>query len=87
MVPPEVLANRDGLSAGLRNRLLHVITGGFERNPVPKTADWQSPNWDDLDAIQAWALERREYLAAVLTAKSPLVGLVARRPSWRAVAV
>lgn len=66
------------------------MIGGFEQEPVVRqTTDWESPDWDDLGAVQVWALERREYLAAVLAARSLSLaaGRVVRRPSWRAVAV
>ena len=30
--------------------------------------DWNGIDWDDLDAVQVWVLERRAYLDTVLAA-------------------
>lgn len=32
---------------------------------------WEKPDWDDLDALQSWALRRRAYLEKVLAASGP----------------
>ena len=29
---------------------------------------WEEPDWDDLDALQAWASKRRAYLEKVVAA-------------------
>lgn len=46
-----------------------MITGGFEQEPVVRQmTDWETLDWDDPDAVQAWVFERRAYLGAVLAA-------------------